>query len=285
MLTESKFLTLRDKVDLHVQVKEVDSPVWLIATHGIGEHMGRHNYLMNLFARDFNILLYDLRGHGKSSGRRAYVDSFSDFYNDLDEILNMLREQYNLKRYILFGHSMGALITAGYLQKIANAENYPEKIFLSSPSISVPGLMGSFVKYAPRSIFNFLSSQPISVELGGLVDLRRLSHNPNIYRDYLEDPNNCLKIHSKLLLEMVLAMRDVFSKPLRLKCAGDCVYGTSDTIIDPDAINEYFSTIEKTIVLNPYEGAWHEIHNESESYRKNYFEFLKNSLFEILYKS
>lgn len=66
MFMDKKFLKMRDGAELYVQIKESGSPVWIIGTHGVGEHMGRHKYLPEQFGRDFNIFQYDLRGHGSA---------------------------------------------------------------------------------------------------------------------------------------------------------------------------------------------------------------------------
>lgn len=283
MISESKFLKLRDKTELHIQIKEVDSPVWLICTHGIGEHLGRHEYISNIFGRDFNILHYDLRGHGKSSGRRAYVERFEEFYEDLSEILKMLRDEYKMQKYVLFGHSLGGLITSGFVQNIEEDDGYPEAVFLSAPAVSVTGLGGMLINYAPVSLFEFLGQMP-SMAIEGLVDLRKLSHNKNIYQDYIEDSYNNLKIHLKLVFEMSKAMRDVFGRPIRFRCPSTVVYGDEDIVVDPKSIENYFRNIERSTILKLYDGAYHEIHNESEKYRKDYFSFLRNTLLEVLYK-
>lgn len=284
MQGQTKFLKMSDKTEIHLTIREVDSPVWLIVTHGMGEHSGRHQHLTNLFGRDFNILYYDLRGHGKSSGRRAYIDSFQEFYSDLDEIITMLKRDYGLKSYVLFGHSLGGLITAGYVQGLNGKDHYPESVFLSSPATGVPGPKGVLASFLPMTIFDNLQKLP-SIAIEGIVDLKNLSHNKNVYKDYIEDSFNCLKVHTNLVLETVKEMRNVFNRPLRLKCPGFCVYGTEDKIVDIEGIKEYFQTIERAVLVQEYPGAYHEIHNESEKYRRDYFNFLKNSLLEVLYRN
>ena len=87
MIHETKNLKMRDGVNIYMQVKEIGSPYWVISIHGVGEHLNRHQYISELLGQDFNILQFDLRGHGKSGGKRAYVDSFKDYYEDLFEIL------------------------------------------------------------------------------------------------------------------------------------------------------------------------------------------------------
>ena len=64
MLKEIRSVRTTDDITLNVQICEISSPVWIVAVHGIGEHLGRHNYLTKLFSQYFNICQFDLRGQG-----------------------------------------------------------------------------------------------------------------------------------------------------------------------------------------------------------------------------
>ncbi len=135
MINETKKLKTTDGEELHLNIHENGSKYWLIVTHGMGEHCGRHQYMYKLFSQYFNICLYDLRGHGKSSGKRAYIDSFKDYVRDLGDILEFLRDTYAMDEYVLFGHSMGGLITASFMQNEVSDNLYPVKVFLSAPTL------------------------------------------------------------------------------------------------------------------------------------------------------
>jgi alpha-beta hydrolase superfamily lysophospholipase len=48
----------------------------LVLIHGLGEHSGRYIYLFNKFSNKFNMFAMDLRGHGRSGGKRGHILSF-----------------------------------------------------------------------------------------------------------------------------------------------------------------------------------------------------------------
>jgi alpha-beta hydrolase superfamily lysophospholipase len=283
MINEVKKIKTRDGEVLHAGIVEKGSPVWLIVTHGLGENGERHQYMHSLFSQYFNICIYDLRGHGKSTGKRAYVESFKDFTNDLGEVIDYLKEHYAMKRYVLFGHSMGGLITASYIQNEVSEDLYPEKVFLSGPAVAGPGLLGKSFKLAPMKLMYTLKSLPVTLPVEGLLDLSKLSHDPRVYEAYISDPLNSLKIHTKLFLEILTEAREVFSRPLRVKCDLFCAVGTHDGLVDSDSVIEYFNQIEKNAKLLKVEGAYHELHNEIEKYKSIYFEFLKESIMKSLF--
>jgi acylglycerol lipase len=258
-------------------IRETGSSKWLIVSHGLGEHSGRHEFILKLFSQNFNIAIYDLRGHGRSGGKRAYVEDFHHFQKDLQSVINFLKKDFSMTNYILFGHSMGGLITAGYLQNMADKDFYPEKVFLSSPAVAAPGLMGSVFSLAPKMLFEGLSKIP-TIPLQGILDLKKLSHDGRIYESYIKDDLCQLKIHSKLFFELLKSGRDVFSRPLRAECPLFVSVGTGDVLVHPELLINYFQNVEKSAQLKVIEDGYHELHNEIEKYKKPYLNFLRQSL-------
>jgi alpha-beta hydrolase superfamily lysophospholipase len=122
------------------------------------------------------------------------------------------------------------------------------------------------------------------MQLGGLVDLNCLSHDPRIKQQYTNDPLNILKLHTSLLFGMLDTSKRVFSAPLNLKCPTAIIVGTDDQIVSPEHIEKYFTLIEKGQTLKLIEGGRHELHNEIERYRTPYCEFLKDFLLQVLSK-
>jgi alpha-beta hydrolase superfamily lysophospholipase len=283
MKGQSKVIKLRDGVEIYSEVHEAGKPIWLIGTHGIGEHLGRHDYLVDLFGHEMNVFRYDLRGHGRSKGQPAYIKDFSQYAHDLKELLIYLKTNFKMEKFIIFGHSMGALISCDFLQNLADDDLYPEKIYINAPPVGIPGALGKIVNFLPVEAVESMTKIPFSAKLGGLVDLKALSHNAKIKEDYVADEFNQTKLHSKLCLELVKASKKVFARPVRPKCPAYCTYGSGDRVICPDSLNNYFSMVEKAFNVHEIEDAYHEIHNEIEKYRVPYFDYLKECLLGDLY--
>jgi len=281
---DKKFLKMRDGAELYVQIKESGSPVWIIATHGIGEHMGRHKYIPELFGHDYNIFQYDLRGHGRSTGKRAYIDDFALYMEDLKEIIHFLEEKYRMDRYIIFGHSMGALISCAFIQNYVEDSRYPERFIINAPPCGADGLLGKIVKILPPSFFKGACEIPYSIPIGGLVDLEHLSHDPHTKEEYLKDDLNSLKLQSKLIFELMKTAQETFARPLRSKCPSYITLGRADRVVGSKDVIDYFTNVDKSFNFKIFDGAYHEIHNEIEKYRKPYFDHLKTIFGEVLYK-
>ena len=272
-----------DKVKLYTQVSEKGSSCWLIGTHGIGEHLGRHEYIRNIFGSNLNILQYDLRGHGKSAGEKAFVEDFEYFIKDLAHLISYLKEKYGAKRIILFGHSMGALITLGLIQNIRDFDDVIEGVVVNAPPLGFPGPAGKLMNNLSSGIVSKLANIKPSIPLGGLVDLNYLSHDKNIRIEYERDPLNHLKIHSKLLLQMVFYSKEVAKRPISSPCPLYCTYGTEDRIVDVGSLEEYFSRVESGAELFAIEGGYHELHLETLRFREPYFKYLKEAVERIVF--
>jgi alpha-beta hydrolase superfamily lysophospholipase len=283
VIQDYKYLKTTDGKELHLEISEKGKNSWLIVTHGIGEHLERHDYIEELFGNHFNILKYDLRGHGRSQGsKRGYVEDFALFYDDLHEVINFLKNSYKMTEYCLFGHSMGALITAGFMQKKVSKSFYPKAVYLNAPPAGFPGALGEVMNLLPQTVVSKMTDLPLSIKIGGLVDLKYLSHDPRVREDYINDEYNVLKPHSKLIFELVKASKDVFSRPLRIECPAFCSYGTEDKVVHVGQLENYLTMIDKSFKVQKFDEAYHEIHNEIEKYRLPYFKFLKESLLSIL---
>jgi alpha-beta hydrolase superfamily lysophospholipase len=203
---------------------------------------------------------------------------------DLKEIVIYLQEKYRMDRYILFGHSMGALITCAFMQNYVEEERYPERVVINAPPCGASGLLGKILKILPPAFFNTACEIPFSVPVGGLVDLDVLSHDPRTKEDYLIDPLNSLKLESKLIFELMKCAQATFARPIRSKCPSFVTVGSADTVVGEADVVEYFTHVDKSFNLKIIDGAYHEIHNEIEKYRKPYFDHLKTVFAEVLFK-
>lgn len=88
----------------------------ILLTHGLGEHAGRYGHVARaLGQRGFQVTAYDLRGHGRSSGRRGDVLRYGELLDDLHGVRATLGSPG--APVFLFGHSLGGQLTLRYLQR------------------------------------------------------------------------------------------------------------------------------------------------------------------------
>ena len=86
--------------------------------HGFGEHLGWYDGLANHLAQ-LGLLVFghDHQGHGRSEGRRAYIDSVDEFVTDvMRHSVEMKAELAGLPMF-LYGHSMGGMIAVSCVMR------------------------------------------------------------------------------------------------------------------------------------------------------------------------
>jgi alpha-beta hydrolase superfamily lysophospholipase len=282
---DQKIISSFDGERINVTFSERGFDHWVIMTHGIGEHSGRHHELAEFLSTKANICLYDLRGHGKSSGERAHVHDFFYYSRDLMEVLKFLQSQFSMKKFYLYGHSMGALVVSDFMQNhelmssniLKIGQFYPERVFLSAPPIEPAGWLGGVVRKIPTYWLNVLAGIESSFKVAGLVDIYYLSHDVRVFEQYLKDPLNSTKLHSKLLLQITKRSRQVFSRPLLIYCPLFVIVGTKDRLVSCKKIQEYFTTVESKADLAVIEDGYHELHNEIDRYKVQFYEVVKKA--------
>jgi len=285
MPKNDRFFQTNDGTKICYQLEDNGHNQWVVVTHGVGEHQGRHQYIKGLLSDCYNICTHDLRGHGKSGGRRHYIESFSIFCEDLAQLLEHLREEYKVENYVLYGHSMGSLVTSYYLQQYTEPSFYPMGVVMNAPPVGIPGLLGDLVKFLPVSGLSYFNKLGVGLKIPGLVDLKDLSHDPQVEIDYREDPLNGLKLHTKLALELIETVKRVYAKPLEVTCPAFVSVGSADRVVSPIDLQHYFSSVEDSFKITVIPDSYHEIHNEIDLYRKPYFNYLKESFQTILNNS
>ena len=83
----------------------------VVIVHGYAEHSSRYIHVAeHLIRHGYAVYAFDLRGHGRSEGTRAFVRSFDDYLADLACFLTRVNKREPGKPIFLLGHSMGGTI-------------------------------------------------------------------------------------------------------------------------------------------------------------------------------
>ena len=82
-------LKANDGLQLMVSKSAVKKPeAVIVIVHGICEHSGRYAHVVSRFnSWGYSVYRYDLRGHGRSQGDRAYVEDYQLFIDDTDLVV------------------------------------------------------------------------------------------------------------------------------------------------------------------------------------------------------
>ena len=250
-----------DGVDLHCRcwLPSVPPKAIVQLVHGYGEHIGRYEYVAKRLTQSaFAVYGYDMRGHGRSEGRRGYINDFSELVTDLKTVFSNIHQNFPTLPCFILAHSLGTTVT---LQLLIQD---PPKVV----GVALSGTAVQPVASVPRPI------AALSGALGDLLpriptitlDAAALSKDENVVRNYKNDPF----VFSKAIpARSGAAMNRAFTNTR--KNLGFVVtpllilHGGSDRLIAPrgsELAYEKVGSTDKT--LEVLEGLNHEILNEPE---------------------
>ena len=253
----------------------------LVLTHGLGEHSESYVKSAESIAKlGYSIIAWDLRGHGRSSGKRGHVDHFSDYTTDLSQLLLHLQKNGQLDQpFALLAHSMGGLITLKYLieesRDGASDDPRPKACVLSSPLLGVALKVPVIKSLAADVLFKIWPSMTLANE----IQYTDLTRDPEWLKTYPKDSLRHDKISPALYHGMNDAMADVLARadqvklPIAILAAGD------DKIVNVEVTKQVFEKLGSSQkMMKVYEGNYHEIFNDldRETVFRDLDQFFKN---------
>jgi acylglycerol lipase len=83
--------------------------------HGFNAHGGHYRWVAEqMVARGFTVYALDLRGRGRSSGERFYVETIDDYVADLAAMIDLVQARDPGSPIYLLGHSAGGVTACLY---------------------------------------------------------------------------------------------------------------------------------------------------------------------------
>ena len=229
----------------------------VIIAHGYAEHSGRYEVLARrLVAEGYAVYALDHRGHGQSGGKRASVQVFREYIDDLTRFIDRVRETRPHPPRFLFGHSMGGLIA---LQLVLE---HPERV----EGVAVTGALLENAVRVPRPLeqaAGFVSRLAPDLPVQELR-AEDVSRDPVVVQAYKDDPLIYHgKIRARLGYELLRAGPYVLGRAHNIELPILLQHGTADKLAAVAGVEALFKALgsaDKTLQL--YDGAYHEILND-----------------------
>lgn len=226
--------------------------------HGLGEHSGRYEEVADfLTGNGYAVLAFDLRGYGKSQGKRGHTPSYDTLMDDIDILKTEAEKHFPGVPHFLYGHSLGGNLVLNYILR-----RHPkfDGVIVTGPWLKLvselpPGKI-SLIRVMDKIWPGFTQKNGLSSE--------DLSHNSQISSSYTHDP----LVHSYISVRLFTGVYD--SGIWALEHAGEfgppllLMHGTADRITSADASRQFAESLADRCTLKLWDGLYHELHNETQ---------------------
>ena len=248
---------------------EIYSKAWLPSgkargvvclVHGVGEHIGRYQNAGEALAEGGYILAgFDLRGFGRSGGRRGHTPSVEVYFDDIDLFLAEILKRYpDLPRF-LYGHSMGGILALAYPPLRQPA--------IAGVIVTSPGLKTALQEQKLKVLLAKLLGKILpTLTLKSGVDAQLLSRDPKVNEEYTHDPLVHPLVTTAWGRSMLGAIDLAYENAPRFPSPLLLMHGTEDEIDYPRGSQMFAELAPKDkLTLKMWAGFKHELHNDPEN--------------------
>jgi alpha-beta hydrolase superfamily lysophospholipase len=235
-----------------------DPKALILLIHGLSDHAGRYGHVGAFFASSgYAVIVIDLRGHGRSFGKRGDFPSYNQVMDDIALFLDEARKRHPAIPLILYGHSMGGNLVLNHLIR-----NKPE---VAGAVVTSPWLRLTFKPPVYKFILAKMMNRifPSFSQADGVIPAF-LSHDEATARNYIADP----LVHSRISVRTFLGISSAGEYALKhadkITCPLLLMHGTADSLTSFSASREFSGKIIARHTFKAWEGLFHELHNEPE---------------------
>jgi len=234
--------------------------------HGFKDHSSRfEKWALRLTENGYGVLAIDLRGHGRSDGRRGYAPGFGSYIKDVLVLCQKAKEMFGDTPHILYGHSLGGSIVANYLI----SENLlPAAAVIASPWFTL-AIKPPMIKLALAQVIRFLAP---GLLVSSNLNAQGLSHDKKVVEEYLNDPLVHNSILPRLFFEIeqngIKASKSIYKINVPLLV----MHGTADPITSFRQSRDFILNAGTRTTFKEWPGSFHELHNDTAE--KEVFNFL-----------
>lgn len=234
----------------------------VLVVHGLGEHSGRFGRLAAaLTGAGFSAYAADLRGHGRSRGRRGHVQGFEQLLRDLDRLRRRACARGDgpgadpAPAFVL-GQSLGGLVALRYLQE------FPLPSLLGGVAVAPFVRLAAPVPAWKLKLGSLADRLTPGLTMDNEMESDLLLRDPREREAYSSDPLVHGRISARLWGEMLRqaeVLRDrapELEHRLLLQVPGE------DRVVDPEAVATLGGRLGGDARVLRYPGAYHDLYHD-----------------------
>lgn len=231
----------------------------LAIVHGLGGHSGLYKTIVEyLLPREYAVYALDLRGHGRSSGQRGYINTWAEFRDDLQAFLKLIQQQQPGYPIFLLGHSLGGVIALDYTLHYVKDQSTLAGVIGFSPSIGQVGVPLS------RVVLGKLLSRVwprFSLHIG--LDFSAGSRNQKILDSYNQDKLRHTLATARLSTEFFATVDWIHTHAEKWQVPLLILHGGADRIALPAGSKIFYEKVNYPDKLRiEYPGGYHNLHDD-----------------------
>jgi alpha-beta hydrolase superfamily lysophospholipase len=242
-----------------VWTPDTDPTGVVVLCHGYAEHARRYDHVAERFG-EAGLITYalDLRGHGRSGGKRVYLRNISEYTDDFHHLVGIATAEYPELKRVVLGHSMGGGVVFTY--GVEHPDDYALMV-LSGPAVYAQDAVSPVMIAVAGVLGSVLPGLPVEN-----LPADAVSRDPKVVAAYEADP---LVHHGKLPAGIAKALIRVGeTMPQRASALTApllVVHGGQDKLIPVAGSERLVECVASDDVhLKVYPELYHEVFNEPE---------------------
>jgi alpha-beta hydrolase superfamily lysophospholipase len=229
----------------------------LVIVHGAGDHSGRYSRLVNpLVERGFTVYGYDMRGYGRSPGKRGHINAWADYREDAGAFLMFVKERAPGLPVFLFGYSLGAQVALDY---VLRAPQGLEGVVLSATPIEPAGIGNPVMILMAKLLSRVMPTLQISLK----NDINGVARDPQVLADLGNDPLHHDLVTMRWGSEAMATGEWVRQRAAEMRLPVLFIHGGADPFNKVEGVQRYYEQISyPDKAIRVYAGSRHETHND-----------------------
>ena len=231
----------------------------VVLCHGYAEHARRYDHVAQRFGESgLAVYALDLRGHGRSGGKRVYLRDISEYTEDFHTLVGIAAGEYPDLKLVVLGHSMGGGIVFAY--GVEHPDDYAAMV-LSGPAVDAQDGVSPMMVFVAKALGQLLPGLPVEQ-----LPTDAVSRDPEVVAAYNADP---MVHHGKLpagIARALIGVGETMSQRApALTAPLLVVHGEQDKLIPVQGSRHLMECVgSQDAHLKVYPELYHEVFNEPE---------------------